>query len=351
MEFDPALQKLKCPFCESVFTMEEVQALDDTADIDEETAPAQGAEEMELDGDNFSAEETAGMNVYGCNMCGAEIVVDATTAATRCPYCDSVVVMKGQFAGGLRPDLVIPFKYTKQQAVEQFRKHINSQKYIPKVFSANDHPEDIQGVYVPFWLYSADAETDITYSAQRLRYWSDSKFQYTETEHYRIRRAGTLKMEYVPADGSQRMPDELMESIEPFDAKDAVPFTTGYLAGYLANRYDVDHTQCKDRVLARMRTSAESAFRNTVQGYTAVTPVRSHVTWEKANVSYALYPVWMLSTRWNNQVYQFAMNGQTGKFVGDLPLDTGAFNKARIKYGAIFAACIFVGFTLLTMFM
>ena len=349
MEFNPALQKLQCPFCESVFTMEEVQMLDETANAPEEV-PEQGAEEMELSGTSFGADETAGMKVYGCNMCGAEIVVDATTAATKCPYCDNVVVMKGQFTGGLRPDLVIPFKFSKQQAVERFKQHINSQKYVPKVFSANDHPEEIQGVYVPFWLFDADAEADITYNAQRIRSWSDRNYHYTETEYYRVRRAGTLRMERVPVDGSQKMPDELMESIEPFDAKEAVPFTTGYLAGYLANRYDVDHTQCKDRALDRMRTSAESAFRNTVKGYTGVSTVASHVTWAKAKVSYALYPVWMLSTQWNGKVYQFAMNGQTGKFVGDLPLDNKAFNSARIKYGLVFAAVIFVAMTLLTSF-
>ena len=352
LEFDAATQKMKCPFCESVYEMSDVQQPDDTPTIGAEEAPfQQGAEEMELEGGDWGTGENANMRVYGCQSCGAEIIADATTGATACPYCGNNVVMKGQFSGDLRPDLLIPFKMTKEQAVEQFKKHINSQKFVPKVFSAQGHPEEIKGVYVPFWLFTAEADADVSFSAQRVRSWSDRNYNYTETEHFRLRRAGTINMKHVPVDGSSKMADDLSESIEPFDTKAAVPFTTAYLSGYLADRYDVDYTQCKERAMERMRLTAEQSMRSTVSGYSAVTTTSSNVTWSKAKISYALFPVWMLSTTWEGTNYLFAMNGQTGKFVGNLPLDKKALGRGRWKFAAILAAALFVGLTLLQAFL
>ena len=354
LEFDPAAQKMKCPFCESVFEMSDVQQLDDTFGGEAQPLPEeefqQGAEELELSGADWASGENANMRVYGCQSCGAEIIADATTGATSCPYCGNNVVMKGQFSGDLRPDLLIPFKMTKEQAVEKFKKHINSQKFVPKVFSAQGHPEEIKGVYVPFWLYTADADCDVSYNAQRIRSWSDRNYNYTETAYYRLRRAGTIRMEDVPVDGSSKMADELSESIEPFDTTQAVPFTTAYLSGYLADRYDVNYSDCKDRAMQRMRLTAEQSMRSTVSGYTAVTTAGSHVTWNRAKISYALFPVWMLSTNWEGTNYLFAMNGQTGKFVGNLPLDKKALGRGKWKFAAILAAALFVGLTLLETF-
>ena len=349
LEFDAASQQLKCPFCDSVFTVQEVEEMFGGAAEAEQDSYAQdtGEQEIETSGAVWNDAENANMRVYGCNSCGAEIVTDATTAATTCPYCDNVVVMKGQFAGGLKPDLVIPFHFTKDQAVAQFKQHISSKKYVPKVFSAQGHPEEIKGVYVPFWLFDATAQADIVYNAQKTRAWSDRKYNYTETEYFRVRRAGSIEMSNVPVNGSTKAPDDLMESIEPYKADKAVPFTTAYLAGYLADRYDVDYQSCAPHATERMKVSAEQSMRNTVKGYTSVTPVQSHVFWNKGKVHYALYPVWLLNTSYEGKKYTFAMNGQTGKFVGDLPLDKKAFNIARVKFAGIFAAVAFVIFSII----
>ena len=115
-----------------------------------------------------------------------------------------------------------------------------------------------------------------------------------------------------------------MESLEPFDFRDAVDFRTAYLAGYLADRYDVDAAQSEPRANERIRAGTEDAFRNTVQGYATVEPVHSAIRLENGRARYALYPVWLLNTTWNGEKYTFAMNGQTGKLVGDLPADRSA---------------------------
>ena len=141
----------------------------------------------------------------------------------------------------------------------------------------------------------------------------------------------------MPVDGSQKMEDELMESIEPFDIKDAVDFKTAYLAGYVADKYDIDAEGSILRANERVKQSAEDSFLKTVKGYTTVFPDYSGIQLKNGIAKYALYPVWVLNTTWNNQKYTFAMNGQTGKFVGDLPVDSSAAMRMTAISGAIFS--------------
>lgn len=129
----------------------------------------------------------------------------------------------------------------------------------------------------------------------------------------------------VPVNGTSKLAGDLMESIEPFDMSGSVDFQTAYLAGYLADKYDIDAESSVGRANERVKKCTENAFSSTVQGYTTVIPEFSSVRLHNGKVRYALLPVWILNTTWNGQKYTFAMNGQTGKFVGNLPTDRAAF--------------------------
>ena len=212
---------------------------------------------------------------------------------------------------------------------------------MPKSFQSDSYIEEIKGVYVPFWLFDADADAHIRYRATRVRHWSDSKYNYTETSYYMIKRDGSLGFERVPVDGSSKMPDDLMESIEPYMSEDAVDFQTAYLSGYLADRYDVTSEQSIDRANQRIKNSTEQAFAETVKGYTTVIPENTSIQLSNGKISYALYPVWLLSTQWQGKTYTFAMNGQTGKFVGDLPVDKGAYWRWFALVGGIAAVATY----------
>ena len=177
------------------------------------------------------------------------------------------------------------------------------------------------------FMFDAYADAHFRYKATRVRSWSDSRFNYTETSHYAVIRGGNIGFERVPVDGSTKMADDLMESIEPFDFSDAVDFQTAYLAGYLADKYDVDAQQSIDRANQRIKQSAADAFAGTVKGYATVLPESSNILLHNGKAKYALYPVWLLNTTWKGQKYTFAMNGQTGKLVGDLPMDKSAYKK------------------------
>lgn len=319
-EFDSSLQMMKCPFCDTTFDVDAMAQMDHVLE-------QQSVEEIQWESDQQQWEdgEAAQMQVFVCNSCGGELVTDGNTAATHCPYCDNPVVLAGRLSGDLKPDLVIPFKLDKEAAKEALRKHCSGKRLLPKLFRSENRLEEIKGVYVPFWLFDADVDAKMQYKATKVRSWSDSQFIYTETSHFSVIREGSLAFEKVPVDGSSQMPDDMMESIEPFDAREAVEFKTAYLSGYLADRYDVKAEQSIHRANERIKRSTEDTFRNTVTGYSGVETAHSDIRTENGKAKYALYPVWMLTTQWNGQKYTFAMNGQTGKFIGDLPMDKGAY--------------------------
>lgn len=338
IEFDSTIQKPKCPYCDTEFELESLRAYDEDLKKD-------GNDAINWD-DTVSSEwregEADGLRVYSCNSCGGEIICDDTTAATHCPYCSNPIIMKGQLSGDLRPDLVIPFKLDKKAAKEALSRHLQDKKLLPKVFKDQHHIDEIKGVYVPFWLYDAEADADIRYRATRVRSYNTHTHHCVETSYFSVTRSGSLSFAHIPVDGSSKMADDLMESIEPYDFSEAVDFQTAYLSGYLADRYDVTAEDSRSRASARIKKSAEDAFRSTVNGYSSVTPEQSSVRVGGGKTRYVLYPVWILNTTWQDKKYTFAMNGQTGKFVGNLPVDGGLYAKYLLGGAAIFSAIAFV---------
>lgn len=321
ISFDSDIQKMKCPYCDTEFEVETLRSYDD--DLNSE-----GSEDLSWEtkaGGEWQEGETDGIRTYICESCGGEIIGDETLAAAKCPYCDNPVVMKGQLSGALRPDYVIPFKLNKDQAKAGLLRHISGKTLLPKIFKDKNRIDEIKGVYVPFWLFDADADADARYRATRIATWVDSNYTYTKTSFYSVTRGGEMGFADIPVDGSSKMANDLMESLEPFDFSEAVDFQTAYLAGYLADKYDVDAEESIDRANERVRRSTEQALADTVIGYHSVIPQSVNVRLKNGKAKYALLPVWLLTTTFEGKKYVFAMNGQTGRFVGDLPIDKGKY--------------------------
>ena len=337
IEFNSTVQKMKCPYCDSEFEIETLLAYDTELN-------SQHPENMTWDaapGNQWQEEEESKLRIYCCSTCGGEIVANETTGATECPFCGNPVVMTGQFSGNLKPDLVIPFKYDKKAAVAALQNHYKGKVLLPKVFKDQNHIREVKGLYVPVWLFDTDADAHVRYKTTRVHCWSDGNYDYTETSHYLVVRAGGIGFENVPVDGSSKMDDALMESIEPYDLTGAVDFQTAYLSGYLADKYDVDSETSIERANERIRQSTEDAFASTVVGYTSVVPMNSNINLHNGQVRYALYPVWILNTVWNGEKFTFAMNGQTGKMAGNLPMDKGAFWKWLLGITGAVSAAVF----------
>lgn len=321
LSFDSETQKMNCPYCDSELEMEALRQLDEAL-----KEPQEDQMHWETPSEaQWQEGEQESLTSYICQSCGGEIVCDENTVATSCPFCDNAVVMSGRLCGSLRPDLVIPFQYDKDAAKQALAKHMRKKPLLSKVFKDENHIQEVKGIYVPFWLFDAQADGDARYRATRVRTWSDSNYYYTRTQHYSVRRAGKLAFAGVPVDGSTKMADALMESIEPYDLTKAIDFQTAYLAGFLADKYDVSAEDSMLRANERIKVSTQDTLLQTVVGYTSVTPVSTTVKLEKNRVRYALYPVWLLHTKYRDKDYLFAMNGQTGKLIGNLPVDWGRF--------------------------
>lgn len=341
IEFDSHSQKMKCPYCDTEFDLETLKKYDEQ--LSKEAEQKDDISDWQTDpGKQWQEGETDGMNVYTCKSCGGEIVSDENTGATSCPYCGNPVILTERFKGALRPDMVIPFKLDKKAAKEAYYKHIKGRPLLPKVFRRENHIDEIKGIYVPFWLFDADVAADARYKATKVRTWSDSDYDYTETSYYSVDRSGNMSFVSVPVDGSSRMPDDLMESIEPYKVADAVEFQTAYLSGYLADKYDVDAQQSTDRARERMKESAQDVLRDTVKGYASVIPENTNVRISGGDAKYALYPVWILNTTWRGKKYIFAMNGQTGRMTGDLPVDNGAYTRWLLGLTAVFSIAAYL---------
>lgn len=338
--------KLACDYCDSSFDVAEIEALyarkeaeaaaaKHAADAKAEAAQAAKAEAAEAaaasggwDTSDLSRDwgaEADGLRVYSCPSCGAELICDRSTAATACPYCGNPAIVPGQFSGALRPDYILPFRLSKDDAVQALRAHYKGKPFLPRSFTSANHIEQIQGVYVPFWLFDGGAEGAASYRASNTNVYETGDYEITETRHYHVVRAGSLAFEKIPVDASSKMPDDHMDSIEPFDYAQLRPFSTAYLPGYLADKYDVTIDDSRDRADTRCRETLAQALRDTVTGYGACVTEREDIALRRGKVHYALLPVWMLSTKWHGQDFLFAMNGQTGKLVGDLPTDRGRF--------------------------
>ena len=306
MQFDPTIGKMKCIFCDSVFSQEEAEQF--FAQQNEE-------EEIKESGADWG-EDADGMRAYSCSTCGAEILCDQNTAATRCPYCDNTTVIEAQLSGAVKPDVVIPFAFTKEQAMEKYKGYYEKRKLIPKDFLSGSRVEEIQGVYVPFWLYDGSVSIDAEFEA------ADVTNNDTEIirKIYKADRRGNIAFENVPADASKRMPDDIMDSVEPFDFGQLKPFSMTYMPGFLAERFDVEGDDDLERAEKRVTNSAQQKTRATVR-HDEVTETRGDYKVNYTKKKYALLPIWYLTTSWNGKQWNFAMNGQTGNFTGDLPVD------------------------------
>ena len=339
LHFSGASGRLECEYCGASYDVAEIEAL--YAEKEKKAAEAQQATEEGGAGQGAPAAdggawdtsdfcedwgaEGDGMRAYGCPSCGAELICEESTAATSCPYCGNPTVVPGQFSGQLRPDFIIPFKLSKEDAVKALKSHYKGKFFLPKSFTAENHLQEIQGIYVPFWMFDGEAEGDAHYEATRSHTYRSGDYEITETEHYDVYRAGSISLEKIPVDASSKMSDDYMDSIEPYDYQDLKPFSTAYLPGFLADKFDVTVDQCRQRADQRCEGTLEAVLRNTVTGYNACILKQKTASLKRGKVHYALMPVWMLNTKWDGKDFLFAMNGQTGKLVGELPVNWRKF--------------------------
>lgn len=312
--FGANVQKLTCEYCDNTFDLETVEAYNQQPEDSEQFQWEDSTQS------GWSQEEAAHLQVFQCPACGGELVADENTVASFCPYCENPTILPARLVGGLKPDAILPFQTQKKDAQAALQKLCRGKVLLPKGFVDEQRLEKITGIYVPFWLYACDAEVDAAYQATRVHRWSDAKFDYVKTEHFRLRRQAGGQFIGIPMDGSSKMEDSFMESIEPFDYEQLTDFQMGYLSGFLADKYDVPAENGKERIRQRVDAALNDRLQESLFGFDTIIPSGKHLCVGHTSSRYVLLPVWMLNTNYRGKRYTFAMNGQTGKITGSLPI-------------------------------
>lgn len=344
MEFDSATQMLQCGQCGNhldVKTYErEYGKLYENAEAEEERT-REGADEGPSGGQQEDTAEKMNMKVYHCQSCGAELLSDEFTSAVLCSFCGNPSLVEDRLEGAYKPQYIIPFKIDREQAKSIYRNWTKKGPLTPKELSSVSTIEKISGLYVPFWLYDFGAESQMTLNAQRIRRRRSGNTEYIYTDHYHIYRDVAADFEGIPADASEKMADDAMDKMEPYDYHGLEPFAMPYLSGYLSERYNFTDDQIEQRVRQRANRYITDITRNTVKGYDTVSVLSNQISINRKGSHYVLMPVWVLNCRYHDKAFQFMLNGQTGKIVADRPIS----RKRAVAWGM----GIFIGVFMLVM--
>lgn len=316
LEYDNALGKFRCFYCDSTFTDSEVRDIfqdNEKTDLD--------VDEPELDEEQQLTEEFTGQSaLYSCPNCGAGVICDTLTASTRCHFCHTPVILSGRLSGEYKPTLIIPFTKTKDDAEQKFKDYLKGKFLLPRGFKNEVKLHSMSSLYVPYWLKSGLTDSYLGATGKISRSWTTGNTRYTHTKVYNVERDAEFAFIRVPCDGSKRIDDSLMESIEPYDYKGLKPFSMSYLSGCAAEKYDVTKDQAAPRIDERIHKAAEQELRRLTSVYTSLESVRVQVTYRQQQIIYALLPVWFFNYNYKGKDYSFAMNGQTGTMFGELPV-------------------------------
>ena len=334
--FDAESQKFHCEYCLSYFTEEELKkagqaTTEEKAEESREAENASGDKSAE-EAETPASEEGEGAQgyVYVCPSCGAEVVVDSTTAASQCCFCHNPVVISGRLDGNYKPDCVIPFAIDQDAAMERFFKWFKKKWFVPKGFFTKKELKKISGVYFPYWVCDCESQARINAKATKVRSWRSGNMKYTETSTYAVVRAGDIKFKDLSKNALSKANKELAENVQPFDFSQVKDFNMAYLSGFEAEKRDIESDELKGQVMDEVAGYSAELLRSTVSGYNTVT-----LTDQEANVNvkwrYALVPVWLMTFKSGGKDYFFAMNGQNGTTCGKLPL-------SRPKMAALFAS-------------
>lgn len=329
IHFNPTEGKWKCEYCNSIFTLEEMQKYNNASS--KENNADEIIEEVKDDGTTYVT--------YKCKNCGASVVADEQTSATFCVYCGNTAILKDKLSGNFKPDYIIPFKIEKDAAIKAFEELSKGRPFMPKDFNSKSNIEKIRGVYIPFWLYNFMVDGELNFNGERTHTTSTPSATYIKTDHYKLYRTATMNFIKIPVDGSTRFDDDIMNSIEPFNYDELVPYNHAYLSGFLAEKYDLDSDESSKDAQERALESSRAKITNDVARefasyYVTEDSLKAEVTEKK----YALLPVWMVNVKYQDKYYLFAMNGQTGEFIGNIPLDK---NKV-ILWSAISFIVVFI---------
>ena len=301
MAYDPATEKLLCSHCGH---SEEI-----VKDSEEDLAAAMRGEGIVYE--------------YHCPNCGSVLVTDEKTSSVTCEYCEAPLVLSDRLLGSYRPGKIIPFRVDKKAARAAFKKWCHNGWFAPGAFMKAENIKRLHGTYVPYWLFNVHARGAVSGTATKVHVSRRGDTEYTTTSFFRVYREGEMDFANVPHDASERLPDDVMARLEPYNFADTKTFAMPYLAGFDSSQYDYEDGQLYPAVKERLTGGVIGQLRQTLPAYTTVQLTTQNVDFMDLGNEYTLLPVWSLSTVYKGKEYRFMMNGQTGRVVGRSPLSAG----------------------------
>lgn len=311
--YSPEKHEMFCPFCDS-----------------------EKSEERE---DGTSPEMTI------CPNCGGEIPVEEHTSATQCPYCDSYLIFNERVEGEYEPKMIIPFQLGKETCKKSIREKFKRNLFAPTDFLSEVRLNSMQGIYVPYWFYDYDTQCIFRGEGTKVRTWTSGNTQYTETSYYAINRDMDITFTKIPVDASEKMPDDVMDLMEPYNYSQLTEFRPEYMSGFYAEKYNMLSDAVEERARKKMNDDAMAMLRESYAGYSSVRTERQDVQITDSSAGYGLLPVWKYLYTYNGEEYPFYVNGQTGKIVGNAPVS----QRKVWAYTGTLGACLTAVFIMLSL--
>jgi hypothetical protein len=319
-EWNPAKQRLVCPFCgtEAPYQVDadsgKIQELDLVAAL--RALP-----------DEQRGWETERRSVQ-CQSCKAVMVYDPARVGQNCEFCGSPALVDYQeIKAPIRPQSLLPFTITAGQVRDRLRAWYAGRWFAPNALKARALVDRIKGLYLPYWTFDAHADCPWTAEAGYYYYVTES---YTDNQGKRQTRqvrkvrwepaAGRIQhfFDDEPVCGSRGVDAGLMKGIEPFPTKELVPYDTAYLSGYVVEHYQVVLLDAAKQAREEMNEELRSLCSHEVPGDTQrnleISPTYSGETFK-----HILVPAWLLTYTYGRRVFQVVANGYTGAIAGQYP--------------------------------
>lgn len=321
--YSPEKRSMYCPYCDSLGSSERSDVCKKCGNLITYD-PEKGSMYCHRCGSDGSAEgtEEGPGEVIICPNCGGEVNLDIHTSATRCPSCDSYLIINERVEGAYAPKTIIPFELGKETCKQSIREKFKKFRFAPTDFLSEAKLNEMLGVYVPFWFYDYDTHWDFQAEGTKIRCWTTGNTEYTETSVYDVRRDMDIRFNRIPVDASVQMPDDVMDLVEPYDYKQMTDFTPEYMSGFYAEKYNMLSDLVEERAKKKMSDDADQLLKNTYAGYNSMKVVRRDLQLRDSRSDYGLLPVWRYIYKYNGENYPFYVNGQTGKIVGTPPIST-----------------------------
>ncbi|MBR6253276.1 MAG: TFIIB-type zinc ribbon-containing protein [Clostridia bacterium] len=309
IEYDIQSGKLHCEYCGSYSDVSEVE-LNQYDKAKQKAKPQSGASYgATIDQDDIYDE-------FHCSSCGAQLITDKNTTITHCVYCGSQQMIKQRLTGNFEPHKVLPFKITKENFLYIYRNFVHKKIFAPNEFRNNPYITETKGLYVPYYIYNYDI---ISYGRGEAQRRSDKNTYYKWFEYQ------SKAKSMIMIDGSSRLDDSIMSSLEPFDLNQTVDFNPVYLTGFQAERTDETAESLDNKAENRAIMYTNRVVRTAPSPYTMSGGYIASDLKKTCDPEQSMLPIWFVNTFYKNKKYSYAVNGQTGKVVGEVPLSKAKF--------------------------